>query len=114
MKAWLVREKDEFCATVVFAETRNKAKVQALSTDCYENAKYRYIEARRVPQMDKYYADGKREMHWENPQDRVALVKECNFVCDPDYFMWEDCECCSAKEYCDKYAEREDGADNER
>ena len=25
MKAWLVREKDEFCATVVFAETRGKA-----------------------------------------------------------------------------------------
>lgn len=25
MKAWLVKEKDEFCATVVFAETRGKA-----------------------------------------------------------------------------------------
>lgn len=26
MKAWLVREEDEFCATVVFAETRGKPK----------------------------------------------------------------------------------------
>ncbi len=26
MKAWLVREKDEFCATVVFADTRGKAR----------------------------------------------------------------------------------------
>lgn len=25
MKAWVVREKDEFCCTVVFAETRGKA-----------------------------------------------------------------------------------------
>lgn len=29
MKAWLVREKDEFCATVVFAETRGKARALA-------------------------------------------------------------------------------------
>lgn len=34
MKAWLAREKDEFCATVVFAETRGKAKALAL----YANA----------------------------------------------------------------------------
>lgn len=30
MKAWLVRKKDEFCATVVFAETRGKARALAL------------------------------------------------------------------------------------
>lgn len=29
MKAWLVKEKDEFCATVVFAETRGKARAMA-------------------------------------------------------------------------------------
>lgn len=29
MKAWIVREKDEFCATVVFAETRGKARAMA-------------------------------------------------------------------------------------
>jgi hypothetical protein len=28
-------------------------------------------------------------------------------------FCAEDCDCCSAKEYCDQYAERKDGADNE-
>ena len=30
MKAWIVREKNEFCAAVVFAQTRGKAKVQWL------------------------------------------------------------------------------------
>lgn len=34
MKAWLVREKDEFCATVVFADTRGKARAMALLTEC--------------------------------------------------------------------------------
>ena len=33
MKAWLVREKGEYCATVVFAETRGKAKVLAIQTE---------------------------------------------------------------------------------
>jgi hypothetical protein len=99
MKAWLVREKDEFCATVVFAETRGKAKAMALSTDCCEDVDFCRIEVRRVPQIDKYYVDGKREMYWDTPNDRIALVKECGFYCEYE----EDCENCYAKEYCDKY-----------
>ena len=117
MKAWLVREKDQFCATVVFAETRGKARSMALATDCCEDADFCDIEVRREPQLDKYYVDGKKELDWEIPKDRIALVKECGFVCDLDYFMAEDCDCCSAKEYCDRYKDyvaEKDGADNER
>lgn len=40
MKAWLAREKDEFCATVVFAETRGKAKALALYTEACEDQEY--------------------------------------------------------------------------
>ena len=40
MKAWIVREKGEFFCAVVFAETRSKAKVAAMSTDACENADY--------------------------------------------------------------------------
>ena len=40
MKAWLVREKDEFCAEVVFAETRGKARALAKRADCCEDAKF--------------------------------------------------------------------------
>lgn len=105
MKAWLVREKDEFCATVVFAETRGKAKSAALYTECCEDANFCSIEVWRKPQMDKYYTDGKTEMDWYNPQDRVALVKDCGFRCDYDYFDIEDCEQCPAKEYCDEHNE---------
>ena len=99
MKAWLVREKDQFWSTVVFAETRGKAKSLALSTDCREDANFTDIEVYRQSQLDKYYKDGKKEMDWENPQDRIALVKECSFRCE----YMENCELCSAKEYYENY-----------
>jgi hypothetical protein len=112
MKAWLVREKDEYCATVVFAETRGKARAMAQHTEACEDAPFCDIEVYRRPALDKYYVDGKKEMDWFNSKDRIALVKDGGFVCDPDYWDWEDCESCPAKEYCDKYqdmiAESED------
>lgn len=114
MKAWLVRKRDEFYATVVFAETRAKAKIAALSTGCCEYANYIDIEARREPQLDKYYKVGKTEMEWDDSQDRIALVKECGFYCAPDVFSPKECRECSAQEFCDKYAEcTEEWSDNE-
>lgn len=103
MKAWLVREKDEFCATVVFAETRGKARSLALYTDCCEDANFCDIEVRRVPQVDKYYKAGKTELDWNDPNDRLVLVKECDFMCDYDAFNIGECALCSAKEYCGEY-----------
>ncbi len=105
MKAWLVREKDEFCATVVFAETRGKARALAMHTEACEDAEFVNIEVSRQPQMDKYYIEGKKEMDWFNSKDRIALVKDCGFVCDRDYWEREDCDNCPAKEDCDQYAD---------
>lgn len=115
MKAWLVREKDEFCATVVFAETRGKARALALHTECCEDADFTDIEVRRKPQMDKYYTEGKKEMDWYKSKDRIALVKDCGFVCARDYWEREDCDTCPAKEYCDTYQDllTEEEADND-
>lgn len=45
MKAWLVREKGEFVAAVVFAETRGKAMALAKCTDCCEDVPFTSIEA---------------------------------------------------------------------
>jgi hypothetical protein len=106
MKAWRVSKKDDCYSTIVFAETRGKAKSVALSTDCCEYADFCDIEVRRERDMDKYYQDGKIEMDWDNPADRVALVKECGFYCDPEYFDFEECSICPAKEYCDYYHDR--------
>lgn len=116
MKAWLVSEKDEFAATVVFAETRGKARALARVTEACEDADFIDIEVRRKPEMDKYYKEGKMEMDWENPKDRIALVKELGFRCDYYYIEWEDCESCPAKKYCGVYQDHlaEEGADNEQ
>lgn len=105
MKAWLVREKGEFGATVVFAETRGKAKSYALKTEDFQHADYCELETSRVKQMDRYYVEGKKKMDWLDSKDRIVLVKDCGFVCDYDYFGLEDCEMCPAKEYCDRYKE---------
>lgn len=100
MKAWIVKARDEFGATVVFAEKRGKAKSLALATQCCEHVPYIKIEARRCPEADKLYK-GQYEVDWDNPDDRICLVKECGFYCEciePEY-----CKKCPAKEYCDSY-----------
>lgn len=113
MKAWLVREKGEFGATVVFAETRGKAKSYALRTEDFEAADYCELEVSRVKKMDKYYVEGKKRMNWFDSKDRVALVKDCNFMCDREYLEREACPLCPAKEFCDDYQEylNEEGGD---
>ena len=117
MKAWCVRDKHEsYGAEIVFAETRGQAKMLALSTDCCSETSFLDIDVRREREADKYYKKGKWHLDWENPKDRIALVKDCGFVCDYEYLEWEDCESCSAKKYCDAYQDHliEEGADNEQ
>ena len=86
MKAWIVREKNEFCAAVVFAQTRGKAKVLAMQTDACDGADFMDIEVHRAKEADKYYQDGKTLLDWDNDADKIVLVKECGFVCDIDFF----------------------------
>ena len=100
MKAWLVKEKDEFCATVVFAETRGKARAMASHTETCEDADFCDILVYRRPALDKYYVPGKKEMYWFKSYDRIALVKDGGFSCSPDYWKPEDCDTCPAAEYC--------------
>lgn len=69
MKAWLARKKDEFCATIVFAETRGKAKALALHTETCEDADFIHIEVHRVKEADKYYKPGTAELYWFDAED---------------------------------------------
>lgn len=107
-KAWLVREKDEFCATVVFAETRGKARALALSTDACEGADFVDIEVSRLKNADKYYKPGKHELYWDIAEDRIALVKDCGFICDYEIRDMDECAACPAKDYCDYFLESEE------
>lgn len=106
MKAWLVRQKDEYCAAVVFAETRGKARALAMHTDACEDSDFCDIEVHRMSHMDKYYQKGKREMDWDKADDRIALVKDAGFYCDTDYIDREDCDYCPARNHCDVFQGR--------
>ena len=102
MKAYLVYDKEriERYSTVVFAENRNQARYIALSTDTCEDAPYTDIVATRLPVADSQY-NGRKEMDWCDPNDRLFLVKNCDVSCvDPEF---DECLKCSAKDYCETY-----------
>ena len=102
MKAWYCSADYSDGAVVVFAETRGKAKVIAMSTYELEDYEFTKIQATRMPQIDKYYR-GKDELDWDVPEDRLVMVRYCGFTCDHDTFDPDDCETCVAKDYCDLY-----------
>lgn len=100
MKAWKVYDESYIFCTIIFAETRNKAKAEALHTDCCEGMEYKDIRPRRFPEADCMYK-GKREMDWECEDDRIFLVKH-GITCE---YVDDNCKNCCAKNYCYVYAE---------
>ena len=97
MKAYQI-DTDDGYSTVVFAETRGKARSIAMHTDTCDGAEFVSINPRRAPRFDKYYR-GFPEMNWSNPNDRIALVKEgweCLREIECDY------KNCPAKEFCER------------
>ena len=115
MKAYKVYDRNAYSEFVViaFAETRGKAIVNALGTDEFPYGDWDYTEmrAKRCPELDKYYR-GAYRMDWDDPGDRLAMIKEAGFYCDEDSFDPDECEKCAGKEYCsqyDEYVEEQDG-----
>lgn len=82
--------------TVVFAETRGKAKSVAQTTEDLYNTPFIHIAAKRIPQLDDAYRFHP-VMNWKNDFDRVRLVRDAGFVCDA---AREECNKCSAFEWC--------------
>ena len=103
MKAWMVwDEGDDYDYrgnTVVFAENRGKAKSLARYTDTCEDTEWVDIRAIRFREMDCMFR-GMPEMDWDNPQDRLALVK-AGWSCIE--MMNDECKECAAKDFCNKY-----------
>lgn len=98
MKAWNVKDKDEYGAVIIFAETRAKAIYYALEfTDDFEDCKWTDMRARRFPEYDKYYEGKSMVDFWMNDEHRIRLVKDFGWHCfEPDFY----CEGCPAKEWC--------------
>lgn len=96
LKAYYAREKDGESATIVFAENATKAKLEAMTCDCCEGARYIDIRVHRMPGADKLYK-GRSEIDWYDSETRVALVRDFCWACwEPS---WE-CDECPAKQYC--------------
>ena len=78
--------------------------------DACEDAEWIDVRVIRAPALDGAYR-GLWEMDWFNAEDRVALVRDANFVCS--YEMdYADCDCdqCPATEFCGRYESmHEDG-----
>ena len=107
MKAWYCRNRDYETdyATIVFAETRGKAKTIAQNTDACEDTPFLEIECTRAKAMDKHYR-GLPELDWYNRKDRIALVKDGGFRCSYEISKTE-LECvdggyCPAMEWCER------------
>jgi len=100
MKAYEVYIDDGEGKTIVFAETRNKAKVIAMGCDCCEDAKYTEICVRRMKDLDSLYK-GRSEIDWYDRETRLVLVRDFGWRCLEPYTP--ECEICSAKEYCSAY-----------
>lgn len=107
MKAYKVTDVhgDGYC-TVVFAETRGKARSIAMGTDCCEDTEFINIRATRIPELDEEYR-GYSEMSWYDTQDRIALVK-AGFYCSLEFLYetnFKECDYCPARDYCDAYTD---------
>ena len=102
LKAWQAYNYNVEYSTVVFADTRGKARALAMNTDAFEDTPFTEIRICRLPQLDNEYR-GHWEMDWYDDKDRLALVKKCSWQCvEPEF---DDCETCVAKEYCEYYAD---------
>lgn len=100
MKAWIVTDEYAEYSTVVFAKTRSQARTIAQATDCCEDTDYINIKPRRFKEADARYC-GKREMDWDDPDDRRFFVKH-------GWHGWgcvehDNCPECPAADICEKY-----------
>ena len=108
MKAYKITDRNGIYdyATVVFAETRNKAKAIAKYTDTCAYSKYVDICATRIPVLDSYYR-GLSEMDWNDSGDRIAMVKHAHFTCSYEDDLLDECDSCAARQWCDRYIDKD-------
>lgn len=99
MKAWVVTDEDSYegGSTVVFAETRGKAKLKAQRTNACEDADFTRITCRRMPDADKFYK-GQDELSWYDEDARIFLVRDHGWECIDGRDSY--CDDCPAKQYC--------------
>lgn len=115
MKAWKVWDDEYYNGTwVLFAETRGKAHAMAMRHEAFENCEWNDIRVKRCPEMDEMW-NGRTLMDWDNPLDRIALVKH-GWHCLYEYEAQARGECleCPASKWCEWYQDYLDEMDIRR
>lgn len=113
MKAYLVTNRITYeYSVVVFAESQGKAKALVQGTDGFEDDPFTELSAYRKPELDPFYK-GRTFMDWDDPDDRVALVRYGGYVCSDEVKEFEDCKECPAREWCSEAEDEEDEAQRE-
>ena len=106
MKAWIFQN-DEGFGFVIFAETKNKARLYVLGQDYADGYEYIEIKVRRWKEADKYWNGKDREMDWNNPEHRRFLCAH-GWSCCGDYEP-DDCKTCAGREFCYRWQETQGG-----
>lgn len=100
MKAWKINNPYEDYATVVFAETRGKAKVIAQRTEVCEDLTFIEIIIHRYKEADSQYR-GHLEMDWYDHDDKMFLLSH-GWYCDGD-MTYDYCKNCEDRDACKKW-----------
>ena len=103
-KAWSFYESEERVIKVVFADTRDKARMYLKELDTFDNHRYIEISPRREKSLDYLNHEDGYVMNWCNYEDRIALIRNIGLYCLYPYKA--ECNVCRVKKWCSKYKER--------
>ena len=115
MKAWIASDRNgnEGLSLVVFANTAGLAKAYTARTDIFCDYGFTGIRVNRCKALDQFY-NGKVEMDWRDPEERIAMVRYANFECTSE-ISFAECHCdeeqCPAREWCARYERMNDDRD---
>lgn len=103
MKAYEVyTDFSEVGSGIVFAENVGKAKGKAIRLEIFHDKRFIDIRVKRLPELDGMESEEPADNLWLNEKIRTILVKEHGWQCNEPN-VYEKCENCCAKEYCDYY-----------
>lgn len=102
MKAYKVYADYSEGFEIVFAETVGEAKRKAIRLEFLQDERFIDIRVNRLPALDGMENEEPADNLWLNEMIRTILVKEYGWQCNEPN-VYEKCEDCCAKEYCDYY-----------
>jgi len=119
MKCYIVTDPNayEFGVTTVFAETAAKARYAARDheemgeTDSKDD--WLHYSARRFPEGDVFYSEGRTGLDWDNMDERHVLIEHAGWSCDPNRELDDEecgCNACACRGICPRF----EGEDHDR